>query len=51
MAGAPRIRALRDQTTHKPTDAAIRVLLKIDADEPVDYRRVRLACGDECDMN
>ena len=46
MAGDPRIRALRDQTTHKPTDAAIRVLLKIDADEPVGYRRVRLACGD-----
>ncbi|WP_353851634.1 hypothetical protein [Aeromonas salmonicida] len=46
MAGEPRIRALRDQRTRKPADAAVREQLKIAADEPVGYRRVQLACGD-----
>lgn len=46
MAGEPRIRALRDQNTRKPADAAIREQLKVGADEPVGYRRVQLACGD-----
>lgn len=46
MAGEPRIRALRDQDTRKPADAAVREQLKIAADEPVGYRRVQLACGD-----
>ncbi|HHQ4530823.1 TPA: hypothetical protein ACSP1Y_004663 [Aeromonas hydrophila] len=45
MAGDPRIRAIRDQATHKPADAAIREQLRIDADEPVGYRRVQLVCG------
>ncbi len=46
MAGEPRIRALRDQTTREPADAATRELFKIGADEPVGYRRVQLTCGD-----
>lgn len=45
MAGEPRIRALRDETTNKPADRVIRTQLKINANEPVGYRRVQLTCG------
>lgn len=46
MAREPHIRALRDHTIYKPADASIRKLLNVNADEPVGYRRVRLACGE-----
>ena len=39
------IRAERDTSVDKPADAGVRTLLAAASDEPVLYRRVRLACG------
>ena len=41
-----KIVAQRVHGRDKPADASIRKLLAVGADEPVAYRRVRLACGD-----
>ncbi|MGC0153617.1 hypothetical protein ACPRNU_14230 [Chromobacterium vaccinii] len=46
LAAEPRIRALRDTDTRKPADAEIRRQLQVGADEPIGYRRVKLACGE-----
>ena len=46
LAPEARIRALRDTTTVKPADADIRHQLQVPDDEPIGYRRVRLACGE-----
>jgi hypothetical protein len=39
------IRAVVDRGALQPASAEQRIRLKIDADEPVAYRRVQLACG------
>ncbi|WP_349960846.1 hypothetical protein [Rhizobium sp. ZPR3] len=41
-----KIIAQRVRGQDKPADASIRKLLAVGSDEPVAYRRVRLACGD-----
>jgi hypothetical protein len=41
-----KIVAQRVRGQDKPADEAVRKLLDVGADEPVAYRRVRLACGD-----
>ncbi|WP_434631752.1 hypothetical protein [Chromobacterium sp. CV08] len=46
LAAEPRIRALRDTDTRKPADAEIRRQLQVGPDEPIGYRRVKLACGE-----
>lgn len=46
LAEKPVIVADRVHGQDKPAGAEIRALLKVDADEPVRYRRVRLTCGD-----
>ena len=46
MADEARIRALRDTQTAKPADAEIRRRLQVGDDEPIGYRRVKLACGE-----
>jgi hypothetical protein len=45
LADPPVIRALRDGAVNKPAGRHIRALLQLGANEPVRYRRVRLACG------
>lgn len=45
LAAPPVIHAVRDRTADRPADARIRRLLKVAAQEPVRYRRVRLSCG------
>lgn len=44
LADPPTIRALRDRT-EVPASAETRALLKVRADEPIRYRRVKLVCG------
>lgn len=44
LADPPTIRALRDPI-EVPASAETRALLKAGADEPIRYRRVKLACG------
>lgn len=46
LSDKPVIVADRVRGQDKPAGAEIRALLKVDADEPVRYRRVRLRCGD-----
>ncbi|MDP4004439.1 hypothetical protein [Methylobacterium sp. NEAU K] len=46
LAGDPHLVALRLPVADKPLTAAQRTRLAIGPDEPVRYRRVRLACGD-----
>ena len=45
LADPPVIRAERDMGVDKPADGEIRALLRLRANEPVRYRRVRLVCG------
>jgi hypothetical protein len=45
LADPPVIRAQRDMGVDKPVDREIRALLRLRANEPVRYRRVRLVCG------
>lgn len=44
LAEPPTIAALRD-LAHVPASKDIRALLKVSADEPIRYRRVKLVCG------
>jgi hypothetical protein len=46
LASPARVVARRVRGQEKPLPPAFRELLAIDADEPVRYRRVQLACGD-----
>jgi len=46
LASPAKIVAQRDRETDKPATAEQRQLLHVGADEPIRYRRVRLACGD-----
>ncbi|TXN54132.1 hypothetical protein FV228_27800, partial [Methylobacterium sp. WL18] len=46
LAGDPHLVARRMDVADKPLSAAQRTRLAIGPDEPVRYRRVRLACGD-----
>jgi chorismate-pyruvate lyase len=46
LAGEARLVALRDKTGDKPLTSEQRDRLGLSPDEPVRYRRVRLACGD-----
>ena len=41
----PIVRAIRDRDVVKPADGEVRRRLKAEPDEPIVYRRVRLACG------
>ena len=45
LADPPAIRVERDMGVDKPADGQIRALLRLRANEPVRYRRVRLVCG------
>ena len=45
LASPSKIVAERDHETNKPATPELRQLLHISADEPIRYRRVRLACG------
>jgi chorismate-pyruvate lyase len=45
LASPARISAERVRDSDKPVDAEQRQLLRVDANEPVRYRRVRLVCG------
>jgi len=45
LASPARISAARDATAVKPAPAEVRSRLAVSADEPLGYRRVRLACG------
>jgi chorismate-pyruvate lyase len=45
LAAPAKIVAQRDHETDKPATPELRQLLHVGADEPVRYRRVRLACG------
>lgn len=47
LAAKPTIVADRVRGQDKPASPEIRALLKVDADAPVNYRRVRLTCGDK----
>ncbi|GLK73886.1 hypothetical protein KHC23_00575 [Ancylobacter dichloromethanicus] len=47
LAEKPLIVADRVRGQDKPAGEAIRALLKVSAEEPVRYRRVRLTCGDK----
>lgn len=47
LAEQPTIVADRVRGQDKPAGPEIRALLKVDADAPVNYRRVRLTCGDK----
>ncbi len=47
LAEKPTIVADRMRGQDKPASPEIRALLKVDADAPVNYRRVRLTCGDK----
>lgn len=47
LAEKPTIVADRVRGQDKPAGPEIRALLKVDADAPVKYRRVRLTCGDK----
>lgn len=46
LAAEPRVRALLSRDVDKPASPEQRARLQVSADEPVRYRRVRLACGD-----
>ncbi|HVI90878.1 MAG TPA: hypothetical protein VM659_21450, partial [Dongiaceae bacterium] len=46
LASPAKIVAQRDHGTDKPATAEQRQLLHVGTDEPIRYRRVRLACGD-----
>ncbi|WP_428031440.1 hypothetical protein [Ancylobacter sp.] len=47
LAETPTIVADRVRGQDKPATPEIRAMLKVGADEPVNYRRVRLRCGDK----
>ena len=47
LAEKPTIVADRVRGQDKPASPEIRALLKVDAEAPVNYRRVRLTCGDK----